>query len=147
MKTKAILLFTVLLAASATAQISQDSINRLQEEVNRKQRDINAMQKALNHSQHDKNAMKETQGRRSDDTQDVLVQEILNDLLSMNIIRNKEEVAFSLTFDRMDVNNKRQSDAVLEKFRSKYHVTKGQAIAHARTRNSSSTSVTSSTSN
>lgn len=151
MKQITILLSAFMITCAATAQITQDSINRLQEELNKKQRDINAMQKDLNRSQRNLNALQQSQPMLPQkptpaEDQDALIQQIVDDLLAMKIIHNKEELAFSLTADKMEVNNQRQNESVLEKFRAKYHVTKGQAIAHARTRHSSSTSISNSSS-
>ncbi len=120
-----------------TAQITQDSINKLQHEINKsqevinkRQREVNALQMAVSKEDRD--------NKRSED----LIQDILNDLLAMKIITNKEVVAFSISIDQMEVNNKKQSEAVLETFRSKYHIVKGYSIVYAKARNTVSTSIT-----
>lgn len=148
MKRITILLSTFMIACAATAQITQDSINRLQEELNRKQRDINAMQKVLNQNQREINTMQESivKPLEREESQDALIQNIVNDLYAMKIVHDKKELAFSLTVDKLIVNNQRQSESVLEKFRTKYHITKGQSIAHARNHSSSSTSISTSSS-
>jgi len=134
-----------------TAQITQDSVHKLQQEINRsqeavnkRQQEINKSQEAINKRQHEVNALQMAIDKdfKVNDTSEDLIRNILNDLLAMKIINNKEVVAFSLSADKMEVNNKRQPDAVLETFKSKYHIVKGYSIVYAKAKDSISTSIT-----
>lgn len=127
-----------------TAQITQDSINKLQQEINKSQDLINKNQQDINKRQHEVNALQASIDKdfKTNGTSEELIRNILNDLMSMKIINNKEVVAFSISNDKMEVNNKKQSDAVLEKFKSKYHIVKGYSIAYAKAKDTVSTSIT-----
>lgn len=137
MKTTPLIIAALFCNFLGTAQLTQDSINKLQKEINKSQQEINRRQQevnALQKSLHaDVNAREESEN---------LVQNILDDLLAMKIINNKDVVAFSISTDEMRVNNKKQPDAVLEKFKSKYKVGKGYSIVHAQSMGNISTSIT-----
>ena len=49
-----------------------------------------------------------------------LTENILDDLLKMKIITDKNKVSFALSYYKMEVNNKKIEDDVFEKFRAKY---------------------------
>ncbi len=145
--TIAILFFNFL----ATAQMTQDSVNKLQQginksqdDINKKQQEINKSQEAINKRQHEVNALQASLDKdfRENDTSEDLIRNILNDLLAMKIIHNKEVVAFSISTDKMEVNNKKQPDSVLETFKSKYHIVKGYSIVYAKAKDTVSTSIT-----
>lgn len=70
-----------------------------------------------------------------------MIQNIIEDLFRMKIITDKKQVAFALSYDKLEVNNKRQPQEVLEKFKLKYHITKSYSIAYAKTETSTSTSI------
>jgi hypothetical protein len=137
MKSKLLITAALFCNLIGTAQITQDSINKLQEEINKSQASINKRQKEVNALQKSV----DMDVRTNDDSEN-LIQNILNDLLAMKIINNKDVVAFSLSMDDMNVNNKKQSDAVLEVFKSKYHMVRGYSIVYAKAKNSTSTSIT-----
>ncbi len=127
-----------------TAQITQDSINKLQQEINKSQDVINKKQQEINKRQHEVNALQISLDKdfKANDTSEDLIRNILNDLMAMKIINNKDVVAFSISTDKMEVNNKRQPDSVLETFKSKYHIVKGYSIVYAKAKDSISTSIT-----
>jgi septal ring factor EnvC (AmiA/AmiB activator) len=137
MKTTTLTIAVLFCNFLGTAQVTQDSINKLQEDINKsqasinkRQREVNALQKSL-----------DVEFRTNDESEN-LVRNILNDLMAMKIIDNKDVVAFSISTDKMEVNNKRQPDAVLETFKSKYHIVKGYSIVYAKAKDSISTSIT-----
>lgn len=70
-----------------------------------------------------------------------MIQNIIEDLFRMKIITDKRRVAFALSCDKLEVNNKKQPEEVLEKFKLKYHITKSYSIAYAKTETSTSTSI------
>lgn len=137
MKTTSLIIAALFCHLLGTAQITQDSINKLQKDINKAQEEINKRQRELNAMQ--KSVSMEF---RDNDTSEKLIQDILNDLMAMKIISNKDVVAFSLSIDSMEVNNKKQPDAVLETFKSKYHIVKDYSIVYAKAKNSTSTSIT-----
>lgn len=61
-----------------------------------------------------------------------ITENIVDDLLAMNIIRNKTNVAFALTADELRVNDEKQPDEVLQKIKEKYKITPGTVITYAR---------------
>lgn len=137
MKSKLLITAVLFCNLMGTAQITQDSINKLQEDINKSQASINKRQKEVNALQKSVDM-----DVRTTDESENLIQNILNDLLAMKIINNKDVVAFSLSMDHMEVNSKKQSDAVLEVFKSKYRIVKGYSIVYAKAKNSTSTSIT-----
>lgn len=137
MKTTTLLIAVIFSSLHATAQLTQDSINKLQAEINKSQQEINKRQQAVNALQKSLNG-----GPNARSESENLIRNILDDLLEMKIINNKEVVAFSISADEMRVNNKKQPDAVLEKFKAKYHVGKGYSIVHAQSMGNTSTSIT-----
>lgn len=137
MKTTPLIIAVLFCNFSGTAQVTQDSINKLQKEINKSQQEINKRQREVNALQKSLNV--DVSVREESET---LIQNILDDLLAMKIINNKDVVAFSISVDEMQVNNKKQPDAVLEKFKSKYHVEKGYSIVHAKSMGNISTSIT-----
>lgn len=70
-----------------------------------------------------------------------LTDEIINDLFEMKVISNKEIVSFSLSNDKFKVNNVLQPQTILQKFITKYKVSKGTAIACSKNKLSSSISI------
>jgi chromosome segregation ATPase len=137
MKITTLLIAALFIHLHGTAQITQDSINKLQAEINKSQQEINKRQREVNTLQ--KSLGVDTGVR---DESENLIKNILDDLMEMKIISNKDVVAFSISSDEMRVNNKKQPDAVLEKFRAKYHVGKSYSIVHAKSMGSTSTSIT-----
>lgn len=136
-KTTSITIAVLFCSYLGTAQVTQDSINKLQAGINQSQQEINKRQKAVNALQKSLD-VDGTVRNESENT----IQSILNDLLEMKIINSKETVSFSISADEMRVNNKKQPDAVLEKFKTKYHVGKSYSIVHAQSMGSTSTSIT-----
>jgi uncharacterized protein YlxW (UPF0749 family) len=137
MKSKLLITAALFCNLMGTAQITQDSINKLQEDINKSQASINKRQREVNALQKSVDV-----DFRSNDESGDLIRNILNDLLAMKIITNKDVVAFTLSMDHMEVNSKKQSDAVLETFKFKYHIVKGYSIEYAKAKNSTSTSIT-----
>ncbi|MES2133099.1 MAG: hypothetical protein V4506_12165 [Bacteroidota bacterium] len=70
-----------------------------------------------------------------------LTDSILNDLVKLKIIKDQNNVAFSLNYDKFEVNNKKQPTEILEVFKKKYHITKGYSVSYAKTKGSTSTSI------
>lgn len=137
MKITTLLIAALFIHLQGTAQITQDSINKLQVEINKSQQEINKRQREVNALQK---SMGVDTGVR--DESENLIKNILDDLMEMKIIGNKDVVAFSISSDEMRVNNKKQPDTVLEKFKAKYHVGKSYSIVHAKSMGSTSTSIT-----
>lgn len=151
MKTTPLTIAVLFCSFLGNAQMTQDSINKLQQEINKsqdvinkKQQEINKSQEAINKRQHEVNALQVSLDKdfKASDTSEDLIRDILNDLMAMRIINNKDVVAFSISTDKMEVNNKRQPDTVLETFKSKYHIVKGYSIVYAKAKDSISTSIT-----
>lgn len=70
-----------------------------------------------------------------------MIQNIIEDLFRMKIITDKKRVAFALSYDKLEVNNKKQPEEVLEKLKLKYHITKSYSVAYAKSETSTSTSI------
>ena len=124
---KTILPFIVLTAATLTmsAQSKQDSINKLKQEITEKQIALKKLQKNTTDIVDNEN----------------VVDKIIDDLYQMKLITSKEKVSFSLSNDKMEVNNKKQPDDIFQKFKTKYSISKGTSIACGKNINNSSTSI------
>jgi hypothetical protein len=78
----------------------------------------------------------------SDTENEKLVEKILDDIIAMQLATDRETIAFSLSETKMEINNKKQSEEILKKFKAKYKIEKGLTIAYARTSNSTALSIT-----
>jgi hypothetical protein len=80
---------------------------------------------------------------QSDETDTVSITDsIVDDLFKLHIIKERNHVSFNLKHNAFKVNDNVQSQEVLEKFKKKYHIVKGYSIAYAKTKGSTSTSIT-----
>jgi hypothetical protein len=71
-----------------------------------------------------------------------LTDSIVNDLVKLRIIKDQNDVTFFLDVDMLEVNHKKQPAGTLDVFKKKYHVVKGYSIFYAKTKGSTSTSIT-----
>lgn len=131
MKTIFTTIAIAVISISALAQTKQDSITKLKQEIKEKQIALSKLQNK-EHA-NTTNLQSET-----------VFDEIINDLYEMKLITNKETVSFNLSNEKMEVNNKKQSNEVHEKFIKKYKVSKGNSIACSKNKSSSSISVSNS---
>lgn len=64
---------------------------------------------------------------------------IVNDLITMNVISDTSKVIFILSHGKMEVNNKIQPDGIFEQFKEKYHIVPGYSITHSQSQSTTST--------
>ena len=69
------------------------------------------------------------------------IQSIIDDLVKLHIITDRNKVSFSLSYDAMKVNDKKQSEETLDTFRKKYGIGKSDSINYAKDHNTVSTSI------
>ncbi len=114
MKTTTLIMAITFYSFSGISQIAQSPVNKQQQEIKEKQ---------------------------EEETPNNLTDSIINDLLQMKLITDKNHVSFALSNEKFKVNDKEQAKEVFEKFKSKYHIVKGYSIAYAKSGNSKSTSI------
>lgn len=70
---------------------------------------------------------------------DELIVQIVIDKVDRKFVKNTPPVSLALTKNMLEVNNTKQTEGILKKFRTKYKITKGVPITHTKTLNDSLT--------
>jgi hypothetical protein len=126
MKTILSLMMLTLATTNMLAQTTQDSINTLKKEIKEKQLSLEKLQK----------------NATADFDRDNIIDKIIDDMYEMKLITSKEKLSFSLSNVKMEVNNKKQTEEIFQKFKSKYGISEGTSILCSKKNGNSSTSIT-----
>lgn len=108
----ALIILFILQRMYGVAQVSPDSIAKLEKEIQAKQIQLEQMRNQL------------PTVNKTD-----VSENILNDLPEQKIIHNKTKVSFHLTTDNFEVNHIKQSKETHEWFKQKYNIHTGTSIS------------------
>jgi|GEM_PF-2114364 len=68
---------------------------------------------------------------------DELIALILIDIVDMKLAKDTQPISFTLTENMLEVNNNKQTESILKKFKTKYKITKGVSITYTKTQDDS----------